>query len=102
MLSKRQAPQPNWDWDRDWDWDWECASVEIGAVVGSASASGRLKVNLVGHLIALATFLISHFFLKKSTGEGGRGIGCDAIVGQAYKLATVSWLAIKMRALKLS
>lgn len=67
--------------------------------MGSASASGRLKVNLVGHLIALATFLI---FLKEEHRGGGRGIGCDAIVGQAYKLATVSWLAIKMRALKLS
>lgn len=67
---------------------------------GSASASGRLKVNLVGHLIALATFPI--FLKEEHRGGGRRGIGCDAIVGQAYKLATVSWLAIKMRALKLS
>lgn len=68
--------------------------VVVGLGVGG-DVLGRLKVNLVGHLIALATFLISHFFFQKSETEresereGRSGSG-------------INWLALKMHALKLS
>lgn len=45
--------------------------AEVGLGVGG-DVLGRLKVNLVGHLIALATFLISHFFFFKRARQRGR------------------------------